>query len=69
MTLYECNRAHGENLLCIFQKLKEYIMNDPKQLYLFNDMNYDDMESDDYEESYFNYLMDHLDETEDEQEF
>lgn len=44
-------------------------MNDPKQLYLFNDMNYDDMESDDYEESYFNYLMDHLDETEDEQEF
>jgi hypothetical protein len=26
MTLYECNRAHGENLLCIFQKLKEYLM-------------------------------------------
>jgi hypothetical protein len=42
-------------------------MQDPKQLYLFNDMNYDDLESDDYEESYFNYLMDHLDEVEDEQ--
>jgi hypothetical protein len=69
MTLYECNEAHGVNLLCIFQKLKEHNMQDPKQLYLFNDMNYDDMESDDYEESYFNYLMDHLDETEDEQEF
>jgi hypothetical protein len=39
-------------------------MQDPKQLYLFNDMNYDDMESDDYEEAYFNYLLDHLDETE-----
>jgi hypothetical protein len=46
-------------------------MNDPKQLYLFNDMNFDDMESDDYEESYFNYLMEHLDEVEveDEQEY
>ena len=54
------------SILLIF---KEYIMQDPKQLYLFNDMNYDDMESDDYDESYFNYLMDHLDETEEEQEF
>jgi hypothetical protein len=44
-------------------------MKDPRQLYLFNDMNFDDMESDDYEEAYFNYLMDHLDETEEEQEF
>ena len=38
--------------------LKEYIMQDPKQLYLFNDMNYVDMESDDYEEAYFQYLQD-----------
>ena len=40
-------------------------MQDPKQLYLFNDMNYDDMESDDYEEAYFNYLMDSLEHEED----
>jgi len=40
---------------------KETIMNDPKQYYLFNEMEYDDMESDDYEEAYFNYLLDHLD--------
>lgn len=33
-------------------------MQDPKQLYLFNDMNFDDMESDDYEEAYFQYLQD-----------
>ena len=44
-------------------------MQDPKQLYLFNDMNYDDMESDDYEEAYFNYLLDTIDDIEDEQEF
>jgi hypothetical protein len=37
-------------------------MQDPKQLYLFNDMNYDDMESDDYDEAYFNYLLDHINE-------
>lgn len=43
-------------------------MQDPRQLYLFNDMNYDDMESDDYEEAYFNYLMDSL-EQEDDQDF
>lgn len=36
-------------------------MNDPKQYYLFNEMEYDDMESDDYEEAYFSYLLDHLD--------
>lgn len=41
---------------------KETIMNDPKQYYLFNEMEYDDMESDDYEEAYFSYLLDHLDE-------
>jgi hypothetical protein len=40
-------------------------MQDPRQLYLFNDMNYDDMESDDYEEAYFNYLMDSLEEDDD----
>jgi hypothetical protein len=44
-------------------------MQDPRQLYLFNDMNYDDMESDDYEEAYFNYLLDTIDDIEDEQEF
>jgi len=38
-----------------------------KQLYLFNnvwcyDKEYDDMEADDYEEAYFNYLLDHIDE-------
>ena len=32
-------------------------------------MNYDDMESDDYEEAYFNYLLDTIDDIEDEQEF
>ena len=42
-------------------------MIDPKQLYLFNnvwcyDQERDDMESDDYEEAYFNYLLDHIDE-------
>lgn len=36
-------------------------MNYPIQLSLFNDYNLDDMESDDYEEAYFNYLLDHLD--------
>ena len=44
-------------------------MNDPKQLYLFNDINYDDMESDDYEEAYFNYLVDCLDKEEESDEF
>jgi hypothetical protein len=45
-------------------------MQDPKQLYLFNDWNYDDMESDDYDEAYFNYLLDHIDEeTSDDIEF
>jgi len=50
-------------------------MNDPKQLYLFNnvwcyDKEYDDMEADDYEEAYFNYLLDHIDEeTSDDIEF
>lgn len=44
-------------------------MQDPKQLYLFNDMNFDDMESDDYEEAYFNYLLDNIDDIEDEQEY
>ena len=55
----------------VYLNLKEHNMQNPKQLYLFNDMNYDDMESDDYEESYFNYLMEHLDEVEveDEQEY
>ena len=33
-------------------------MQDPKQLYLFNDMNFDDMESDDWEQAYFEYLQD-----------
>jgi hypothetical protein len=35
-------------------------MQDPKQYYLFNymDKEYDDMESDDYDESYVNYLLD-----------
>ena len=42
---------------------KEYIMPDPKQLYLFNymDKEYDDMESDDYDEAYADYLFDHAD--------
>lgn len=42
-------------------------MQDPKQLYLFNymDKEFDDMESDDYEEAYFNYLMDSLEEDDD----
>ncbi len=44
-------------------------MQDPKQLYLFNEWNYDDMESDDYEEAYFNYLMDSLDQEDDDIEF
>lgn len=35
---------------------------DPKQFYLFNEWNFDDMEADDYEEAYFSYLLDHIDE-------
>jgi hypothetical protein len=38
-------------------------MQDPRQQQLlFTEWNHDDMESDDYEEAYFNYLLDHLDE-------
>ena len=37
-------------------------MQDPKQQQLlFTEWNHDDMESDDYEEAYFNYLIDCLD--------
>jgi hypothetical protein len=36
-------------------------MNDPKQQLLFTEWNHDDMDSDDYEEAYFNYLVDCLD--------
>lgn len=44
---------------------------DPKQLYLFNymDLEYDDMESDDYDEAYANYLFDHADDQDDDIEF
>lgn len=38
-------------------------------MYLFNDWNFDDMESDDYDEAYFNYLLDHIDEDTDDIEF
>lgn len=44
-------------------------MQDPKQMYLFNDWNFDDMESDDYDEAYFNYLLDHIDEDTNDYEF
>jgi hypothetical protein len=57
------------NIYTFFNNFKEHNMKDPRQLYLFNDMNFDDMESDDYEEAYFNYLLDNIDDIEDEQEF
>lgn len=47
-------------------------MQDPKQYYLFNymDIEYDDMESDDYDEAYASYLLDHIDEdSDDDQSF
>ena len=46
-------------------------MNDPKQLYLFNymDKEYDDMESDDYDEAYASYLFDHTEDQDDDIEF
>jgi hypothetical protein len=42
-------------------------MQDPKQYYLFNymDKEYDDMESDDYDESYVNYLLDNPEDQDD----
>ena len=47
-------------------------MQNPKQQYLFNymDVEYDDMESDDYDEAYASYLLDHIDDdTTDDQSF
>lgn len=46
-------------------------MQDPKQLYLFNymDQEYDDMESDDFDEAYANYLFDHPEDKDDDIEF
>lgn len=44
-------------------------MNDPKQQLLFTEWNHDDMDSDDYEEAYFNYLLDNIDDIDNEQEF
>ena len=35
-------------------------MNDPKQLYLFNELEYDDMDADDYEQAYYDYLVEHI---------
>ena len=40
-------------------------MNDPKQLYLFNELEYDDMESDDYDEAYEDYLFALAEQTDD----
>lgn len=40
-------------------------MNDPKQLYLFNEMEYDDMDADDYEQAYYDYLVEHADDIDD----
>lgn len=57
------------NIYTFFNNFKEHNMQDPRQLYLFNDMNFDDMESDDYEEAYFNYLLDNIDDIDNEQEF
>ena len=37
-------------------------MQDPKQYYLFNELEYDDMESDDYQELLFDRLLNLLDE-------
>ena len=36
-------------------------MQDPKQMYLFNEMEYDDYDADDYEQAYFDYLVEHSD--------
>ena len=44
-------------------------MIDPKQQLLFTEWNHDDMDSDDYEEAYFNYLVDCLDKEEESNEF
>lgn len=46
-------------------------MNDPKQLWLFNymDKEYDDMESDDYDEAYANYLFDNANDQDNDIEF
>ena len=46
-------------------------MQDPKQMYLFNymDKEYDDMESDDFDEAYASYLFDHADDQDDDIEF
>jgi len=35
-------------------------MKDPKQLYLFNELEYDDMESNDYQELLFDRLLDDI---------
>ena len=51
------------------QFTKENHMNDPKQQLLFTEWNHDDMDSDDYEEAYFNYLVDCLDKEEESDEF
>jgi hypothetical protein len=46
-------------------------MQDPKQLYLFNymDQEYDDMESDDYDEAYADYLFGHANDIDNDIEF
>lgn len=44
-------------------------MDKPKQLYLFNEMEYDDMDADDYEQAYAEYIAEHADEIDDDIEF